>query len=245
MNIPSYVGPLGSAFLFLLVVFGFCFYYCYWKPRRQRNNTQAGKSMTSSTGSPSARSCPSKGVKTYLYEEEFGYGSALSPYSAGYCFHGGFPISTSTATYYQHNTQPVKKYPGPAVAKVVKSGSKQCPKAKPCELRVDMLKEHLHGVGHKPFPVRQLSCESQGSYRNSCHLQVIQESECEEEEKENEDISEINSKGRSDVVWNSIVNQLWFKVCSPRLFRSRQRIKCFMIIILMLKKLFFTLHRAL
>lgn len=203
MNIPSYVGPLGSAFLFLLAVFGVCFYYCYLKPRRQRNNTQAGKSMASNTGSPciTARSCPSSGAKTYRYEEEFSYGSALSPYSAGYCFHGGFPISTSTATYYQHNTQPAKKYLGPAVAKVVKSGSKQCQKAKPCDLRVDMLKGHLHGAGHKPFPVRQLSCDSQGSFRNSCHLQVIQESECEEEvEKENEEISENNDKGPSDIV---------------------------------------------
>lgn len=201
MDIPSFVGPLASTLLFLLTVFGFCFYYCYFKPRRQRSKEAASSNAVSNTGSPSftVRSCPTRGAKSYGYEEEYcSYGSALSPYSAGYCFHGGFPITTSAAMYYQQNTQLAKKYHGPAVVKVVKTGSRPCPKAKPCELRVDLLKDRLHGAGQKPFAVRQLSCDSQASFRNSCYLQVIQESDCEEENEDNEEISEINDKGRKD-----------------------------------------------
>lgn len=196
MSIPSFVGPLASALLFLLTVFGCCFYYCYFKPKRQRRKDAEGKRavVNSRTGSPSftARSCPTRAPRKYSYDEEC-Y-SGLSPYSAGYCFHGGFPISSS---YYEPNWQRPSKFKGPAVVKVVnnKTGSGQGlkPKTQSGELRIDILKERCHGtVVPKHCISRQFSTESHGSSKNSCHLQVIQE--CEEEREENEEISEINSK---------------------------------------------------
>ncbi|KAJ7371096.1 hypothetical protein OS493_027784 [Desmophyllum pertusum] len=191
MNIPSFVGPLASALLFLLTVFGFCFYYCYFKPMRQRKKDAECKD---STGSPSftSRSCPKRAMKKYDEESCYDYSSGFSPYSAGFCFHGGFPISNSTASYYEQNWQRPRKYQGPAVVKVTRTGNgQQCLKPKTCgEPRVDMIKDlRCHG---KAGLARQLSTDSHASSRNSCHLQVIQE--CEEEMEENEEISEISSK---------------------------------------------------
>jgi len=196
MNIPSFVGPLASALLFLLTVFGCCYYYCYFKPKRQRRKDAEGKRAVSnsSTGSPSftSRSYPTGTARKYSYDEEC-Y-SGLSPYSAGYCFHGGFPISSS---YYEPNWQRSSKFQGPAVVKVINnktgSGQSQKPKTQCGELRIDMLKERCHGtVVPKHCISRQLSTESHGTSRNSCHLQVIQE--CEEEREETEEISETNNK---------------------------------------------------
>lgn len=198
MNIPSFVGPLASALLFLLTVFGFCFYYCYFKPKRRRRKDARsnGVAVNSSTGSPSftARSYPTGAARKYSYDEEC-Y-SGLSPYSAGYCFHGGFPISSS---YYEPNWQRPSKFQGPAVVKVINNktgnGQGQKPKTQCGDLRIDMLSERCHGTVPKHCVSRQLSTESHGSSRTSCHLQVIQECEEETEEKEaNEAISEINNK---------------------------------------------------
>ena len=170
MNVPSFVGPLASALLFLLTVFGFCFYYCYFKPKRQRRKDAEGKRavVNSSTGSPSftSRSFPTGAARKYSYDEECF--SGLSPYSAGYCFHGGFPISSS---YYEPNWQRPRKFQGPAVVSVVNnktgSGQSQKPKTQGGELRIDLLKERCHGtVVSKHIISRQLSTESHGSIRN-------------------------------------------------------------------------------
>ena len=196
MNVPSFVGPLASALLFLLTVFGFCFYYCYFKPKRQRRKDAKGNGavVNSSSGSPSyiPRSYPTRAARKYSYDEEC-Y-SGLSPYSAGYCFHGGFPISSS---YYEPNWKRPSKFQGPAVVKVINnktgSGQSQKPKAQCGELRIDMLKERCNGtVVPKHCISRQFSTESHGSRRSSFHLQVIQE--CEEEREENEAISEIQQQ---------------------------------------------------
>lgn len=190
MNIPSFVGPLASALLFLLTVLGFCFYYCYFKPKRQRRKDAEGNGTVVNTESPNFTSRSYATARKYSYDEEC-Y-SGLSPYSAGYCLHGGFPIASS---YYEPNWQRPRKFQGPAVVKVInKTGSGQCqkPKTQCGELRIDMLKERCHGTVPKHCISRQLSTESHGSSRNSCHLQVIQE--CEEEREENEEISEINNK---------------------------------------------------
>ncbi len=188
MEIPSFVGPLASALLFLLTVFGFCFYYCYIKPRRQRRK-DAETNGSTNTGSPriATGSCPTRAVRKYSYEEEC-Y-SGLSPYSAGYCFHGGFPI---VAPHYEQNWQRPRKFQGPAVPVV--NVTKKPPCKTPCgELRIDMIKERCHGTVPKHLYItRQSSTDSHGSCRNSCHLQVIQE--CEEEREENEEVSEIDNK---------------------------------------------------
>lgn len=183
MEIPSFVGPLASALLFLLTVFGFCFYYCYIKPRRQRKHDAEANGTVTNTTSPS--SCPTGAARKYSYEEECC--SGLSPYSAGYCFHGGFPIA---ATYYEQNWQRPRKYQGPAVVNVIKKPKMQC-----CEPRIDVIncKERCHGTVPKHLYVcRQASTDSHGSSRGSCHLQVIQE--CEEEKEEDEEVSEIDNK---------------------------------------------------
>lgn len=190
MEIPSFVGPLASSLLFLLTVFGFCFYYCYFKPRRQRRkDAEAANGTVTNSASPNftSRSCPTRAPRKYSYEEEC-Y-SGLSPYSAGYCFHGGFPIVTP---HYEQNWQRPKKYQGPAVVNVIKK-----PKTPPCEeLRIDTIKERCHGPIPKHLYIsRQLSTDSHGS-RGSCHLQVIQE--CEEEKEEEEEISEIDNKKLCD-----------------------------------------------
>ena len=183
MTIPSFVGPLVSAFLFLAVVFGFCLYYCYFKPKRlRRKDEEYKKNNIAKPESPSLTSCPSRAAKkkcSLRYDEECSYGSALSPYSAGYCFHGGFPMVNC---YEQRWEAPMRKmkYQTPMCKlEQCKKPSKPC-----CELRVT-------NVIKKPCVSRQLSCESPGA-RNVCHLQVIQE--CEEEKEENEDCSEINNK---------------------------------------------------
>lgn len=190
MKIPSFVGPLVSTILFLMVVFGFCFYYCYWKPKRQRKKSAECNKNNTATGSPSLTSCPSRTAKKKsLFDEEcsYGYNSTLSPYSAGYCFHGGFPMVNPTC--YEQTWQSScrkMKYQAP----ICKVNTEQSKKAKGacCELRVDVVKERSKT---KPCVARQFSSESHGP-RNVCHLQVIQE--CEEEKEENEEVSEINNK---------------------------------------------------
>ena len=191
MNIPSFVGPVVSSILFLMTVFGFCLYYCYWKPKRQRKKkTECAKNNTSNPESPSLTSrshSAKKGKKTSSYDDEFSCGYSLSPYSAAYCYHGGFPMVNSTC--YEQRWQPSKmKYQEPCTLKF-QTKTEQCGKPKACcKVRVDVKKELSVP---KPCISRQFSTESHGA-RQVCHLQIIQE--CEEEKEEIEEVCEANNK---------------------------------------------------
>lgn len=189
MKIPSFVGPLVSAVLFLLVLFAFWFYYCYLKPKRQRKKNR-GCNNTANPESPSLTGCRSRAAaKSSSYDEEcfYGYGSGLSAYSAGYCFHGGFPMVNLTS--YEQRWQPPKKMRDQA--SLFNTKIEQCNKQNKacCELRVDDIIKAR--IAKKPCISRQFSSESRGA-RKSCHLQVIQE--CEEEKEENKEKSEIKDK---------------------------------------------------
>lgn len=189
MKIPSFVGPLVSAVLFLSVLFAFWFYYCYLKPKRQRKKNQ-GCNNTANPESPSLSGCRSRAAaKSSSYDEEcfYGYGSGLSAYSAGYCFHGGFPMVNLTS--YEQRWQPPKKMRDQA--SLFNTKIEQCNKQNKacCELRVDDIIKAR--IAKKPCISRQFSSESHGA-RKSCHLQVIQE--CEEEKEENKEKSEIKDK---------------------------------------------------
>ena len=189
MNIPSFVGPVVSSILFLMTVFGFCFYYCYWKPKRQRKkNAECAKSNTSNPASPSLTSrshSAKRGKKTCSYDEEFCYGSGLSPYSVGYCVHGGLPMAYSTC--HEQRWQPPKmKY---QMQCKFQTKIEKCRKPKACcEIRDDVTKEL---AVPKPCISRQFSTESRTA-RQVCHLKVIQE--CEEEKEEIEEVCEANKK---------------------------------------------------
>lgn len=185
MNIPSFVGPLGSIILFLLTVFGCWFYYCYWKPKRRRKrNAECSEETSAVAGSPSLKS---RSKRTYKSDEDcyYGFNSEFSSYSAGYCFHGGFPMVSSAS---EQRWQPVKmKYQKPC-AKF--SEIEQCSETSDdtcCELRVHVMNER-RAIPCKLIS-RQCSTDSRGS-RQVCHLQAIQE--CEEEKGESEVRSDVN-----------------------------------------------------
>lgn len=180
-----------SVILFLLTVFGFCFYYCYWKPkRRRRKEAECKRNNISKSGSPKFVTPSHSTKKRSRYDEECSYGGynyGLSSYSAGYCFHGGFPVTNITCS--EQRWQPPKlkmKYQTPYKTNSRKTA--QCVKPKSsCEVRVDVNKD-------RPAPIpcisREFSTESRGS-RYPCHLQVIQE--CEEEKEEDEVIPVVEN----------------------------------------------------
>ena len=185
MNVPSFVGPLGSILLFALTVLGFCFYHCYWKPkRRRRQNAESRKVDTE----PSRAISRSKQAKWTSKNEEdccYDFRSDLSSYSAGYCFQGGYPFTSGCSEQRWH---PVKmKYQKPCEKfSLTESGAK----ADCCELRVDVVNDRPTA---KPCKIisRQLSTDSRGS-RQVCHLQVIQE--CEEEKAEDGECCKVDVK---------------------------------------------------
>ena len=189
MKIPSFVGPLGSIILLLLTIFGFCFYYCYWKPRRSRK--QKGEcTRNTSTGSSSSKS---RSKKTFQDDDDVYYcynSSGATAFPTGYCFHGGLPMAAVSCS--EQRWQPVKmKYRTPCVAfpevkECVESSENLCR-----QLRVDVINERVPTSKSCGYISRQLSTDSRGS-RHVCHLQAIQE--CDEDKQENEECCEVEIK---------------------------------------------------
>lgn len=111
VNIPKWIGPALCPVVLILLIAGLCFYYCYWKPRREENkekNQAEDKQIKKKTISPSSvRHSPrsklikDKNIRHVDEEMCYGYGyndcdtfTTYAPYYMDYC-----PLPSSGMSY--------------------------------------------------------------------------------------------------------------------------------------------------
>lgn len=95
MNIFLFVGLFGSIILFLLIVFGCWFYYCYWKLKRCcKWNVECFEEILVVVGFLSLKLCFKR---IYKSDEDcyYGFNFEFLFYLVGYCFYGGFLMVSS------------------------------------------------------------------------------------------------------------------------------------------------------
>ena len=107
-KVPKWIGPALSPVVFIVLIAAVCFYYCYWKPRREKTkeknqavDEQAKKRVISP--SLSRQSSVSKNKNKQPDDEEMSYGSgyydcdmytSYGPYCMDYC-----PLPSSGLNY--------------------------------------------------------------------------------------------------------------------------------------------------
>ncbi|XP_031552336.1 uncharacterized protein LOC116289530 [Actinia tenebrosa] len=108
VKIPKWIGPTLCPVVFILLIAAVCFYYCYWKPRREKNKEKKeaeNKQVKEKMISPSlSRQSPGSGGKNtpHVHEEmtyECGYYdcepyTTYEPYCMDYC-----PLPRSGLSY--------------------------------------------------------------------------------------------------------------------------------------------------
>lgn len=112
VKIPKWIGPVLCPVVLILFIAILCFYYCYWKPRREKNkgknqakDKQVKKKMINSPSlvqqSPRSKLIKDKNISHVDEEMSYGFGyydcdtyTTYAPYCMDYC-----PLPSSGMSY--------------------------------------------------------------------------------------------------------------------------------------------------